>query len=73
MDNIFLIGMMGAGKSTVGKLISQNTQIPFIDIDYEIEEIMEMSILEIFQSYGEKRFRLIEEAFFRECTKSPHY
>ena len=72
-DNIFLIGMMGSGKSTVGKLLSQKIGLSLLDIDNELESIMDMSISQIFNDYGEKRFRLIESTFFRECTKLNDY
>lgn len=58
--NIVLIGMMGVGKSTVGKGISELTGMPFIDMDHLIEERMNMSIPEIFEKYGEAGFRRIE-------------
>ena len=69
-SNIFLIGMMGAGKSTIGNLLSQKLDIPFFDTDTEIEKIMEMSIDKIFNDFGENRFRMIESVFFNECIKA---
>ena len=70
MKNIFLIGMMGCGKSTIAKLLSKKLSIPFYDIDSEIENIMELSIKDFFYQYGEKRFRMIESSFFSEMIKS---
>ena len=64
--NIFLIGMMGSGKSTVGPLLSSKIKIPFFDMDNELEKLIDMSINEIFTNYGESRFRLIESTFFNE-------
>ena len=72
-DNIFLIGMMGSGKSTVAKLLANKIGLPFLDIDNELEKIIDMSINEIFYNYGEKRFRLIESTFFKECSKLNNY
>ena len=69
MKNIFLIGMMGSGKSTIANLLSKKTTIPFYDIDSEIEKIMELSIKDLFNKYGEKRFRMIETSFFNEMIK----
>ena len=60
---------MGSGKSTIGSLLSKKIDIPFLDIDNEIERLIEMSIETIFNEYGENRFRLIESTFFREITK----
>ena len=48
MQNIFLIGMMGSGKTTIAKLLSKELSINYFDIDEEIEKIMEMSIQKIF-------------------------
>ena len=61
--------MMGAGKTTAGKLLAKKLNLTFFDMDSEREKIMEMPIKQIFNEYGEKRFRLIEAVFFRECTK----
>ena len=69
MKNIFLIGMMGSGKSTLASLLSKKTNIPFYDIDLEIKKIMELSIKDFFNKYGEKRFRMIETSFFNEMIK----
>lgn len=73
MKNIFLIGMMGSGKSTVGNLLSKKLSFPLIDMDNEIQQLMDMSISEIFDEYGEERFRLIESAFFKECSKNDNF
>ena len=73
MKNIYLIGMMGSGKSTIGKILSQKLSIPLLDMDVEIEKILDMKITKFFEEYGEHRFRLIESAFFKECTKNNHF
>ena len=67
--NIYLIGMMGSGKSTIGKKLSDAIDIPLLDMDIELEKIMEMKIDTIFNEYGENRFRMIESSFFSEITK----
>ena len=69
MKNIFLIGMMGSWKSTVGKKISQSLNMKFIDIDDQIELMTKMKISEIFQEFGETRFREMEKAYFVEKAK----
>ena len=71
--NIFLIGMMGTGKSTVGSVLSSIKNIPFFDMDIELEKLIDKSIDEIFEDYGESRFRLIESSFFNEITKANQY
>jgi len=68
MQNIFLIGMMGSGKTTIAKLLSQKLSIDYFDTDEEIEKIMGMTIMQIFDEYGENRFRLIESSFFNEMV-----
>ena len=59
--NIVLIGMMGSGKSSIGKKLSDKLNLDFVDIDKKIEEIESKTISEIFQINGENYFRKIEE------------
>ena len=59
--NIVLVGMMGSGKSSIGKLLSKKTGLNFIDIDVLIEKKENKSITEIFKLNGEKYFRDLEE------------
>ena len=59
--NLVLVGMMGSGKTLIGKLISKQTKFKFIDIDNKIEEKEKMKIAEIFKKKGEKYFRECEE------------
>lgn len=54
---IVLIGLMGAGKTTVGRRLAQRLGLPFVDADEEIEAAAGMSISEIFQMFGEAYFR----------------
>ena len=68
-NNIYLIGMMGSGKSTIGPLLSKKMNIDYMDMDNELEKLMDMSLPMIFSEYGEERFRMIESAFFREISK----
>lgn len=67
--NIYLIGFMGSGKSTVGKLLAQNLSMDFYDIDEFIVENTKMTIPEIFKKAGEKWFRE-QEAFALDCLSS---
>lgn len=60
IKNIVLIGMPGCGKSTIGKLLAEKTGKEFIDTDFLIEEEMGLSIPQIFEKYGEARFRQLE-------------
>ena len=54
---VVLVGMMGAGKTAIGKSISALLSVKFIDLDEEISEAANMSISEIFSTYGEQFFR----------------
>lgn len=55
--SIVMVGLMGAGKSTIGRRLAQRLDLPFIDADNAIEEAAAMSIPEIFATYGESHFR----------------
>jgi len=54
---IVLVGMMGAGKSTVGRRLAGRLGVPFVDADSEIEAAAGMSIPDIFEAHGEPQFR----------------
>lgn len=55
--SIVMVGLMGAGKSTIGRRLAQRLGLPFVDADNAIEEAAAMSIAEIFANYGEAHFR----------------
>jgi shikimate kinase len=57
---IILIGFMGSGKSYSGKILAQNYNHPFLDLDMEIQKKEKLSINDIFKNKGEKYFREIE-------------
>ena len=65
--NLVLLGMMGVGKSTLGKIVAKKLNLEFIDTDAKIEEKCLMEISTIFKKKGEKFFRLEEE---KEVLKS---
>ena len=65
--NLVLLGMMGVGKSTLGKIVAKKLNLEFIDTDAKIEEKCLMKISTIFKQKGEKKFRLEEE---KEVLKS---
>lgn len=54
---IVLVGLMGVGKSTVGRRLAARLHLPFVDADTEIEEAAGMSVSEIFDKFGEAYFR----------------
>jgi shikimate kinase len=68
--NLVLLGMMGSGKSTIGKLIAKKLNLDFIDIDYLIEEQTGITILELFKKKGEVYFRILEEKISIKALKS---
>ena len=59
--NLVLVGMMGSGKSSIGKILAKKLAFEFIDTDSKIEESEKKTISEIFKKDGEKYFRNIEE------------
>ena len=69
MKNLFIIGMMGSWKTTVGKKLAEALDMEFVDTDDAIEEVTEMKISDIFREFGEDRFREMETAFFIEKAK----
>ena len=68
-SNIFLIGLMGAGKSTVGKLIARKLERRFIDSDHALEERCGVKIPTIFEMEGEAGFRKRESQIIDELTR----
>ena len=57
MRSVVLVGMMGVGKSTIGRRLSARLRLPFLDADAEIEAAAGMSIPDIFEAHGEPYFR----------------
>ena len=67
--NIVFLGMMGSGKTSIGKLVSKKLDLNFFDIDQKIEEKFQMKISKIFNEKGETFFRKIEEKMTLELLK----
>ena len=67
---IFLIGLPCSGKTSVGKLLSPQIQIPFFDLDEEIEKKEKKTVPEIFKIYGENFFREIEANVLQEIIQN---
>jgi len=59
--NLVLLGMMGSGKSTIGKLLAKKLNLQFVDVDFIIEDEAKMKISDIFKKKGEIFFRSLEE------------
>ncbi len=66
---IILIGYMGAGKTTLGKALAQNTGMRFVDLDWYIEERWHKTIADIFAESGEEGFRDIERRMLHEVAE----
>jgi len=69
MKNIYLVGFMGSGKSTVGKILAEKLNMNFIDIDKLIEEKGGMKIKDIFEQKGESYFRELERKQIEAIVK----
>ncbi len=67
---IFLVGMPGSGKSTLGKQLAEALNITFVDLDMEIEKQEKQSIPEVFSLRGEEYFRKIESSLLRSWSAS---
>jgi len=67
-DNIFLIGLMGAGKTTVGRALARRLQLQFVDCDHEIESRTGVAVRTIFEMEGETGFRQREAAMIAELS-----
>jgi shikimate kinase len=68
--NLVLVGLMGAGKSAIGKLVASELGVPFIDSDHEIERVSRMTIPELFEKYGEPEFRKLENRVIKRLLRS---
>jgi len=66
---VFLTGFMGAGKSTVGRLVGELLHLPFVDLDGRIEEQAGRPIVEIFSDVGEVGFRALESEALVEIAR----
>jgi shikimate kinase len=68
VNNLFLVGPMGAGKTTVGRQLSETLRMEFIDSDHEIQRRTGVDIPTIFEFEGEEGFRNREQAVIDELT-----
>ncbi|MEX1047093.1 MAG: shikimate kinase [Actinomycetota bacterium] len=69
--NVYLVGMPGSGKSSVGRAIGKRLSVPFVDLDEEVETAAGMSVAEVFEQEGEARFRELErEALSRISARN---
>jgi shikimate kinase len=66
--NIYLIGMMGCGKSTVGQMLASKVGYRFLDTDHLVEQVSQQSVASIFAMAGEEEFRVIESKVLSEVS-----
>src|SRR5436190_20287527 len=71
VQRIYLVGFMGAGKSTVGRELSLRLRWPFLDLDAEIEKSEKLSVREIFARFGEPHFRGLEREHLQQLSQTP--
>jgi shikimate kinase len=68
MKRIYLVGLMGSGKSTFGKKLAEALSWTFVDLDKQIEEGENKSISALFEQRGENRFRMLEKEYLRKSS-----
>lgn len=68
---IVLVGLMGAGKTSVGKRLARFLDVPFHDSDHEVEAAADLSVREIFERYGEAEFRSGETRVVQRLLSGP--
>jgi shikimate kinase len=74
MKKIFLIGLPGSGKTTLGKQLAQSLKLPFVDLDKAIESAAGKKVEEIFKELGEPGFRKLEsETLNKYCQQSENF
>ncbi|MEO1089306.1 MAG: shikimate kinase [Pseudomonadota bacterium] len=67
---IVLVGLMGAGKTSVGRRLADVLRVPFADSDHAIEDAAGMTVADIFELYGEREFRALERRVIRRLLES---
>ena len=70
---IIIVGMMGVGKSAIGRMLARSLNREFYDIDENIEKKYNMKISEIFENFGEQKFRDIEHEVIKGINKGSNY
>lgn len=68
---IVMVGLMGAGKTSVGRALARKLGVPFVDSDKEIEAAAGCSVVDIFAMYGEAEFRRVEQRIIARLMETP--
>ena len=68
---IVMVGLMGAGKTSIGRALARRLKIPFVDSDKEIEAAAGCSVVDIFAMYGESEFRRVEQRVMQRLLDTP--
>ena len=68
---IVMVGLMGAGKTSIGRALARRFKIPFVDSDKEIEAAAGCSVVDIFAMYGESEFRRVEHRVMQRLLDTP--
>ncbi len=68
---IVMVGLMGAGKTSVGRALARKLGVPFVDSDKEIETVAGCSVVDIFSMYGETEFRRVEQRVIARLLDTP--
>ncbi|PZO68787.1 MAG: shikimate kinase [Sphingomonas taxi] len=66
---VVFVGLMGAGKTAIGRRVAQALDLPFVDSDHEIEAVSRLSIPELFEKYGEPEFRALENRVIERLVR----
>lgn len=66
---ILLVGLMGSGKTSVGKRLARKLSLPFVDGDSEIEKAAGLSLVDVFKCFGEKEYRAGEERVMKRLLQ----
>jgi shikimate kinase len=68
--SIVFVGLMGAGKTAIGRKVAQALALPFTDSDHEIEVVSRLTVPELFELYGEAEFRALEQRVILRILES---
>lgn len=68
--SVVFVGLMGAGKTVIGRKLAHMLSLPFVDSDHEIERVSRMNVPDLFETYGEAEFRSLERRVIARLLKT---